>query len=93
MSELDIEFIYKVDGEVFETEDEAIEYCHQEEQGVSGGYAHAMPCCHSHRGLAVLIKAASERTCQFRHWESSVPGLPRSGIDTTSYMGHTRYYI
>ena len=31
MSELDIEFIYKVDGEVFETEDEAIEYCHQEE--------------------------------------------------------------
>ena len=30
-NEIEIEFIYKVDGEVFETEDEAIEYCHQEE--------------------------------------------------------------
>jgi len=31
MSELDIEFIYKVDGEQFETQDEAIDYCYNEE--------------------------------------------------------------
>ena len=69
-TEIEIEFIYKVDGEQFETEDEAIDYCHEQE--IIYYYKATEYLLENDSSLRDSLDLASEMGCTLENLNSEV---------------------